>query len=236
MKTMTFTQFESTATLNDAAAELILQFLTQESTLVLPTGKTPSGVYARVTERIRDEQPDISMAMVAMLDEWLGLPPHHAKSCFAYLKNHVLTPWNVLPERFVEIDIHQEAEKAAAVYAHRLSLTPRPWLVVLGLGVNGHIGMNEPTPAPQSGVHVAELAESTRAVAKNDGFDPVPTHGITLGVADICEADHVLLLVNSVSKREALLKTMEDKVDPLVPASLLRNAKKVDVFHTGVLD
>lgn len=232
---MTFTKFESQATLNDAAAEIILQFLSQEATLVLPTGKTPSGIYARVAERIHDEKPDISMAVVAMLDEYLGLPPHSAKTCHRYLHDHVLLPWNVLPERFRAIDTSLSPEKAAAAFAHDLTLTPRPWLVVLGLGVNGHIGMNEPADHHEAGVHIVELAESTRTVAKNDGFDPVPTHGITLGIEDICDAEHVLLVVNSPAKRDALLALMEDKVDPQNPASLLRRAKKVEVFHAGVV-
>lgn len=232
---MTFTQFESPEALNEAAAGVILEYLNQESTLVLPTGKTPGGVYARVTERIRDERPDISMAMVAMLDEWLGLPPHHAKSCYRYLHDHVLLPWNVLPERFLSIDTTLAPEKAAEDYAHQLAKAPQPWLVVLGLGVNGHIGMNEPRDQPIAGVHVAKLAESTREVAEKDGFDPVPTHGITLGIDDICEAERVVLLVNSPSKRAPLTRLMEDSIDPQVPATWLRRAKNVEVMHFDVL-
>ena len=77
---------------------------------------------------------------------------------------------------------------------------------LLGLGVNGHIGFNEPADAFSTGTHQVTLTESTRDANKRffASIDEVPTHARTMGVRDIMQARKVLMVANGAAKAQAI--------------------------------
>jgi glucosamine-6-phosphate deaminase len=95
-------------------------------------------------------------------------------------------------------------------------------LVVLGLGANGHVGMNEPGSAADARTRVVELAPSTRDASIGYGATEPPTHGVTLGMATILAAREMWLLATGSRKRQVLSATLDGPLTPDVPASLLR--------------
>jgi glucosamine-6-phosphate deaminase len=106
--------------------------------------------------------------------------------------------------------------------------------VVLGLGHNGHVGLNEPGSSPKSRMRVATLTPSTLA-ALSDGsrfknLESTPPTAITMGMATILEAREVLLIATGLGKADALHKMVEGRSGPSVPASLLLNHPKLTVF------
>ena len=76
--------------------------------------------------------------------------------------------------------------------------------------------------------HVVSLAPSTVASARRDGADPAPTHGVTLGLADILAAREIWLLVAGAHKAGILASVLDGPASLDVPASLLRR-------HPGLL-
>jgi galactosamine-6-phosphate isomerase len=93
---------------------------------------------------------------------------------------------------------------------------------VLGLGVNGHIGFNEPAAALELHAHVAQLSPASLEHAMLRQTTRRPTYGLTLGMADLLQSRDVLLLVTGAAKREALHRLLTGPIATDFPASLLQ--------------
>ncbi len=187
--------------------------------LCLPTGSTPRPVYDRLADALARAATSLAGVRIVLLDEYLGLPVGHPIRCDVQLRQR-------LPERsaeFVTFDV-DGPDPATACAAYDAAIGDRGGLdlVVLGLGTNGHIGMNEPGTRPDAPTRVIELAPSTMAAARAYGADPPPTHGVTLGLAGILAAREVWLLVSGARKAAILREMLEGPVTTDVPASLLR--------------
>jgi glucosamine-6-phosphate deaminase len=114
---------------------------------------------------------------------------------------------------------------AAGLCAHeaRLRHLGGVALQLLGIGRNGHIGFNEPGTPFDSGVHVAELAATTREDARAR-FQPapVPTHGVTCGIATILQSRRLVLCAFGAKKAPAVRAMLRGEVGPACPASAIR--------------
>ena len=102
-------------------------------------------------------------------------------------------------------------------------------LQLLGLGLNGHIGFNEPDEYFSKGTHCVNLTEST--IEANKRFfasaDDVPRQAYTMGVQTIMLARRIVLVVSGENKAETVRKAFFGPVTPQVPASILQ-------LHTDV--
>ncbi len=95
-------------------------------------------------------------------------------------------------------------------------------LAVLGLGLNGHLGLNEPGSGADQPTRVVELTGETQEGARRYGADPPPTWGLAVGMAEILAAREVWLLVTGPAKSKVLASVVSGPVTDDVPASLLR--------------
>ena len=96
---------------------------------------------------------------------------------------------------------------------------------ILGIGANGHIGFNEPGTSFGAHTHLVELKEGTRrdnARFFDNDIDKVPTHAVTLGLADIMQAKMIILIANGTAKAEAVRRMIQGPVDTACPASVLQ--------------
>jgi len=92
------------------------------------------------------------------------------------------------------------------------------------LGLNWHIGFNEPGTPSESLTHVAAIAPHTVA-AKAGLFgsaNNVPRWAITMGIKTIMEARAILLMANGSAKAEIIRQALQGPVTPEVPASVLQ--------------
>jgi glucosamine-6-phosphate deaminase len=103
-------------------------------------------------------------------------------------------------------------------------------LTLLGLGGNGHVGLNEPGTTAQAGTRVVRLASATRAAAGRYGSDQEPEWGMTLGLRPILDSREIWLLVTGSSKARILERTLNGPIGPEVPASFLRTHTNAVVF------
>ncbi len=95
---------------------------------------------------------------------------------------------------------------------------------VLGLGLNGHIGFNEPSHNLQVRTHVVDLTQATLQANARFFRDEaeVPRQAITMGIGTIMQAKRILLLVSGEKKRDILSKTLYGPIGTEVPASILQ--------------
>ena len=103
-------------------------------------------------------------------------------------------------------------------------------LTVLGLGTNGHLGLNEPGSEPDSSSRVVDLHETTVANAAAYGTGPAPQWGVTLGMGPLLASREIWLLVTGAAKAEILHRSLTDPIGPEVPASYLQTHPNVAVL------
>ena len=94
-------------------------------------------------------------------------------------------------------------------------------ICILGLGINGHVAMNEPAPAFTPGPHVAKLSRSSQRHPLLGGLAKKPRYGLTLGLGDILRSRKILLLVSGHHKHQPLKRLMQPRVSTQFPASFL---------------
>ncbi len=209
----------------DHIAGLLADRLTVRPSLVvcLPTGSTPLAVYEALPGLLRRDEVSAASATVVLLDEYVGLPRGHAARCDSMLERGLLDRLDRSVGGFIrfEVDELTPAEACARVDAGIVAVGGLD-LVVLGLGMNGHVGMNEPGSDAASVTRLVELAPSTRDAAVGYGALVAPTHGVTLGIASILAAREIWLLATGPRKAAILGAALDGPVTPDVPASLLR--------------
>ncbi len=94
-------------------------------------------------------------------------------------------------------------------------------LCVLGLGVNGHLALNEPAASLLPTAHVARLSQASLRHPMLANSPKLPAYGLTLGMADILVSRDILLLVSGVNKREPLKRLLRREITTEFPASFL---------------
>lgn len=213
-----------------AAAALVAEALRSkpDAVLGLPTGNTPVPVYEHLVAQQRRGAVNFSRARVAMLDEYLGAGDRPI-SFFHWLREHFLGPAGIAADRVLRMPSQPEGIAAAcAAYEAQLAAWGGCDLQLLGLGLTGHIGFNEPGSPPDSHTRVVPLSPVTREA--NEEYWPgeeVPAFGVTTGIATLLQARRLVLLVNGERKAEILHRTLEGPIGPEVPASFLRHGQDV---------
>ncbi|AZN40240.1 glucosamine-6-phosphate deaminase [Paenibacillus albus] len=226
--------FDNTTELDTFAAQLFAEKLKDKpnATLGLATGSTPVGIYGKIIEMYKNGSISFKDATTFNLDEYVGLAPEHEQSYAHFMKeqlfNHIDLP---LQNAHLPKGIGADLKSECTSYDQMLAEQPID-IQLLGLGLNGHIGFNEPDQELQGGTHVVELEESTREANARffDKLEEVPTQAITMGVGSILKADSILLVVKGADKAGIVKQALQGPITTEVPASLLQTHKNVIVL------
>lgn len=207
---------------NMISAQVILK---PHSVLGLATGSTPLGTYSQLIEWYKKGDLNFSSVHTVNLDEYVGLSADHVQSYSRFMHqnffDHInIDPANVNIPNGMEPDAAKECDRYDRVI-HNLGGVD---LQLLGIGVNGHIGFNEPCDEFVKGTHCVELTQST--VDANARFfesaDEVPRKAYTMGIVDIMQAKRVVLLAIGANKAQAVYDAFCGPVTPKMPASILQ--------------
>ena len=189
--------------------------------LCLAAGSTPLRTYALLAECGAAEPKLFDQCRLLKLDEWGGLAPDDPATCDAQLRTSLVNPLG-LSDRYVAFDSQpQNPDAECKRIAEWLERNGPIDTCVLGLGLNGHLGFNEPAKYLQAHAHVAVLSQESLAHATLGGVATPPSFGLTLGMADILQSRHLLLMVTGPSKRAALERLLSGRITTSFPASLL---------------
>lgn len=221
--------------MSDKAAEIIADRMKQKPNLVLglATGSTPEGMYERLIEKYKAGEISFKDVTTFNLDEYVGLEKDHPQSYAYFMDEKLLDHVDIdKANTHIPTGIVADIEKECKEYDEMIKKAGNVDIQVLGIGVNGHIGFNEPGTPFDSRTHQVELSESTRqANARFFGsMDEVPTHAVTMGVGTILESKEILMIISGEGKAEALRKLVEDKPDTQIPSSALQNHDNVTII------
>jgi len=217
---MRFTVFENHEAMSARAAEIMAAAVAAKPDLLFcaASGGSPTRAYELFAADIQ-----VGAALcVVKLDEWAGLALDDEASCEAYLRRTLIGPLAIPPARYWSLDsAAADGPAECAAMERRLTADGPIDLSLLGVGVNGHLALNEPASELQPECHVAALAETSKHHPMLSGHRRPPSHGLTLGMAAILQSHHLLVLVSGPHKRDTMEKFLSHRITPQFPASFL---------------
>ncbi len=213
--------------MSEFAAKLVADLIIFKKKAVLgfATGSTPEGMYTRLVEMYRQGKIDFKAVTAFNLDEYVSLSPDHPQSYYAYMCNNIFKHVNINPKKInIPSSNSENINERCKDYEKKITKAGGIDLQVLGIGINGHIGFNEPAQYLRSSTHLVELAEET--IKANSRFfqsiDEVPRQAITMGMGSIMKANRILLLASGGKKAEAIRNSFSGFVTTESPASFLQ--------------
>ncbi len=212
--------------MSQVAADAIIEIIKQKptATLCFASGETPKLTCQILTERIIDEEIDVSKCTFIGLDEWIGISPENEGSCTYFLMNYLFKPLNLnsIQYHLFSSDIEKtqsECKKMDAIINNAGGLD----CILVGIGLNGHIGFNEPNVPFTNYCHVAELDELTKSVGqKYFNTETSLSKGITVGLQHLMEAKKAILIANGSRKVEIMKAVFESEINNKIPATIMR--------------
>ena len=195
--------------------------------LGLATGSTPISLYNELVRLHKVEGLSFKNVITFNLDEYYPIDNDAWQSYNSYMHrllfNHIdIDPKNIhIPNG----ELPKEAIKQhCSEYERQIEDAGGIDLQVLGIGVNGHIGFNEPGSSIFSRTRLINLENSTRLANAYEfaNISEVPRLALTMGIATIMKAKRIILMAWGPSKAPVVKKAVEGSVTEQVPASLLQ--------------
>lgn len=212
------------------ATSMVLDELRIKTNLLLcaATGSSPLSLYQGLVLKAKKKPEQFEQLRIIPLDEWIGLPSE-VGSCYAYLKEQLLKPLKIPSSQYFTFDPLSEnlVEECLRIQAILDEQGPID-LCILGLGRNGHLGLNEPADILQSHCHIADLTMESQQHPMLKKSNQKPTRGITLGMEDILMSKRIILLISGEGKEEAKKQFFSQVIHPRCPASFLWKHNNVD--------
>lgn len=212
-------------------ADLIRSAIKQKglANIIVATGAS----QFEMLQALIQEEIDWTKVTVFHLDEYIGLPVTHPASFRKYLKERFADKVNLKKINYVngDDDPVQECKRLGEL----ISGFPID-VAFVGIGENSHLAFNDP-PADfitDEAYLVVNLDDACRRQQMGEGwfpsFEDVPKKAISMSIRQIMKSASVICTVPDLRKAEAVRKTIEEKISPDFPASILRNHDAVWLY------
>ena len=212
------------------AAQVIMK---PDCVLGLATGSSPLGTYANLAKMCDAGELDFSKVTSVNLDEYAGLDGSHDQSYRYFMDTNLFSKINIDRNKtYVPSGVASDLVAEGKAYDELIKSLGGIDIQLLGIGLDGHIGFNEPESVFTAETHPVKLDEST--IEANARFfaskDDVPRYAITMGMMSIMQAKKILLIANGEKKKAVIEKMFNGPVDPMMPASILQLHPDVTVI------
>lgn len=204
------------------AGQLIMR---PDTVLGLATGATPLRCYELLTHMAEEKLVSFRQCKIFNLDEYYSLSPENPQSYGYFMKQHLFSRVDILPENtFIPNGLAENIAQECQAYEDLIRRAGGIDLQLLGIGRNGHIGFNEPDVSFEAFTHLVALDQDT--IQANSKFfntrEEVPKTAISMGIKTIMQARGILLLASGAEKAETVYQMVYGKISPDVPASVLQ--------------
>jgi galactosamine-6-phosphate isomerase len=205
-----------------AAAEVIAVVTRQPDALIIcPTGGTPTELYRLLADHERRHSGFFSRVRILGLDEWGGLGNDLSGSCRSYLNKHVLGPLRISRSQLFDPEADDPEQECRRIARWLKDEGPAD-LCLLGVGTNGHLGLNEPAERMEPFAHRAVLSPGSLKHPMLGGRVPAGLFGMTLGMRDILRSSQIVCLWGGDGKAGVFEPFRKAAVSARLPVSLLR--------------
>ncbi len=223
MKLITYSDYSE---LSAKTAELIAEIIVRkpDALLCFPAGDTSIGTFEMLIRMSRAGTVSFKNSFIVGLDEWVGLRDKQSENCYSFLKRHFFDHID-FPVRNLcffngeSDDLEQECRKTDSFIEEHGPID----MMLLGAGMNGHLGLNEPGTSFDLYSHIADLDTTTKSVGQKYFSDSVSlTRGITLGIKHILDAKTVILQLAGKHKAPVAKRLINEDISINFPASALK--------------
>jgi glucosamine-6-phosphate isomerase len=222
--------YDNYTELSRATADLIAAVIKKKpnALVCIASGHTPIGTFHCLRDDINSGKLDASKVTFVSLDEWLGIDPSDPGSCISMLRKDFFDHVSVRIEMFdVNKDPQSECDRINKLIASNGGLD----VMLVGIGLNGHIGMNEPGTSFDLYAHVSDLAEATKTSGQKYFEKPTTlSKGITLGLRHFVESKLPIIMANGTKKASIINEVVNSSATEQIPATIVHNTPQALVM------
>jgi glucosamine-6-phosphate isomerase len=241
---MTTSVFNDQAALSNQVANTILAAVKENPHLVLclAAGDTPTMAYALLVEKAMAQKVDFSRCFFIGLDEWVGIPPGNEGSCQYYLKRNLFDSLRIADRQIHLFDaMAGDLQQECTIMNRTIREKGGIGFMLVGVGMNGHIGFNEPGVRMDQYAHVVDLDATTRSVGQKYFRQSTSlSQGITLGLKHFLESRIGILMASGIRKAEVVRQALTGPVTMQMPASVIQKhpygVAMLDAEAAGLLE
>lgn len=231
MKVQVFEDYdsESAATAAIIGAAIAVK---PNSLICIASGHTPVGVFRQLVKDVKARVIDFSKCTFVSLDEWIGIDPLDSGSCLAMLKKDFFDHLALRKDqvRYFNVtapSLDEECDKMNNLIKNHGGLD----VMLVGIGTNGHIGMNEPGTSFNTYAHIGKLAEETILTGQKYFQKPTSLNdGITLGLQHFKEAKVPILMASGETKSSIIRKVIASAPTAQIPATIIHETPQALVI------
>ncbi|MBC2321707.1 glucosamine-6-phosphate deaminase [Listeria booriae] len=217
--------------MSQKAYELVKDVIASKENPVIntTTGASYDGMFEKLVEGINNDEIDIEKVFMMNLDEFIA-PREQSFTVYNYMHQKFYDQIKKQPKKIALLDGSLASfDEEIARYNKILQANKRD-LQILGLGVNAHLGANEPGTPFDARLFLADSDDSTinsTMLYYKVSREEAPEQMLTLGLADMMEAEQILVTASGTRKAEAVKATLEGPITIDCPASILQNHPNV---------
>ncbi|HBC78826.1 MAG TPA: glucosamine-6-phosphate deaminase [Bacteroidales bacterium] len=208
-------------------AELIAGIINDkpDALLCFPAGETSVGTFKHLIELNKNGQISFRRCKIVGLDEWAHLGMMKNENCFSFLRKHLFDHIDYSDENLCffdgeSADLKYECQKTDEFIKENGPID----MILLGAGMNGHLGLNEPGTSFDLYSHIVDLDDTTRIVGQKYFSGNVNlSSGVTLGIKYIMEAGTVILQISGSRKAEVARRLVDSEVSTGFPATVIKS-------------
>jgi glucosamine-6-phosphate deaminase len=209
-----------------AAWIIIGQILSKpDSVIGLSTGQTTTNMHKIVSDIYKANPFPTGEVRIFNVDELTNLPRTYAGSCYAMIKTQICDNLSIPEEHFLmPPTISEDFEAECRKFDKALEAAGGVDLQMLGIGWNGHIGINQPGTPFESTTWVSPMDPvfEARVRLETGVGESHPLGGLTLGIKNIMKMRRVVLIAKGIHKAEIIRKAVLGPVTTEIPASVLQ--------------
>lgn len=215
------------AALNEQMAERIQALLRDkpDALIALSAGRSTAGLYKLLSEMCGEGRLSFAKARIFAVTEYVGAEYEH--SCRAVLERELINNIDLDRQNFFLPD-----EAGPENYDLMIEQAGGIDLAVLGIGINGHIGYNEPATPFDSLTHIQKLTDATHR-QYGAGGRRLTEYALTMGIKTLVSSRSIFLLATGREKADAVFKMIYGKTMSYVPASFLQIPLEVTAYLDG---
>lgn len=209
-----------------AAWRIITEMLSNPTAVIgLSTGQTTGNMHKIVSEIFNLHPFDVSNITLFNVDELTNLPREYKGSCYTMIKDQIAGPLGINDSNFImPLTLSDDFEVECRIFQQELEKRGGIDLLMLGLGLNGHIGINQPGTPFESETWVSPMDPDFEKRVREETNTP-PEHelgGLTLGIKNIMHSRKIVLVAKGERKAGIVAKMLEGPVTRDIPASVLQ--------------
>jgi glucosamine-6-phosphate isomerase len=212
--------------LSEETARLITKIISEkpDALLCFPAGETSLGTFEELVRLHRNGKVDFSRCKIIGLDEWVHLGEMQKENCYNFLKKYLFDLLGLKSTNLCFFNGEAEdLQNECAIADEFIKSNGGIDMMLLGAGMNGHVGLNEPGTPSDLYSHVVDLDEVTRNVGqKYFSSGTNLTKGITLGMKHILETKTVFLQLSGQKKATIVKHLLESEITTSFPVSVVK--------------